>query len=164
MNVTETPIVFSSVENALNLSLFLNNEDTTQSKPSAMKDLVDNTSVEWYRVGPNQTFIPVTALTQRGKEEYKKATERALTETPKNILEEVTFIPVSCGMWFPDKKSPHYSSDDMIFMCCMTDYILHGKVYGEVGEIQTSLIKWSGSIDEKLKWVITKNGSLYHYR
>lgn len=93
----DSPILFSSLENASN---FINysNGGVVLDKPQDMKDLVDNSSEEWYRVGPHQKFIPTTSLTLKGREEYKKATERALTETPKNILEQTTVVPVSCGM------------------------------------------------------------------
>ena len=166
MTTTEIPIVLSFHEDALNLRDYLNHDDITPSKPENIKDLVDNTSKEWYCVGPYQTYTPSTALTEKGKEEYKKVTERALTEIPKDVLKEVTCIPVSCGMWFPDKKSPHYSPDDMIHMCCMTDFIPHGKsvVNTTIPYTRTSLVKWWGDVSENVMWVITVSGSLYHYQ
>jgi len=131
-------------------------------KPQDMIGIVDQSSEDWFYLGPFQVLIPLGSLTERGRELYEQACRKAETEDPKKVLTDAVLRPISSGMWAPDPHSQHYDNQ-FTHLNHMTDQELAGKIEGVEMHLTTSKIKWKGELASGTKWVITRSDSLYHY-
>lgn len=155
-------LLFKNAENIHNYVTYVEKKGIDeQFKPKHMEGLVDPDSKEWYYVAPYQILVPITALTDKGKQFYKEACKRAENECPKNTIENAFYQYVTSGSWYPCKTSPHYDPNDYGMINAMNDLIVHGYKKGNV-EMCTSQIKWKGETSKGQQWVITNSGSLYY--